>query len=495
MKRIIKNISSAFWGCQRKTHVAAGVPAVRSKSSPALAGSGLSAAIRQPFSAIAIIIRMARASGLWPISKTTLARAFGPCLFSKKMMARAFGACLVLLTSTALLHAQPVLSLPEILQKIDSNNLLLTTAQLRAKAFSYNAAATHTWDAPMIGAGTYMTPYNLSGAADKGSVMFRAEQGIPNRRQQRATRDYLLAQGRVAETERLLTYNDLRAEAKKQYFVWLTALRKIKQIEVNGHILSTMKKIEEVRFPYNQSQLSSVYRAEAELTQNQNLLLEPQGDIARAKAWLNALMNRPGNEDFSIDTTFVPSFAIAALDTAFIAAARADVLRANQSIAAEQLNLEAQKLDRLPTFSIAYDHMSPLNGMMPGAFSVMAMMRIPLAPWSRKSYASNWRATELNIQALQQERAALLHQAQGQLYGLLAQINTAQQKIASLRDKVLPALQKAYEASFLNYQENKLSLSEVLINYQALQTMQLEVYNEQQKLYELIADYEKELFR
>lgn len=478
MKRIIKNISSAFGGCQRRTHVAAGVPAVRSKSS---LRSGLSAAIRQPFSAIAIIIRMAR--------------AFGSYLFSKKTMARAFGSCLILLLSAATSCAQPVLSLPDILQKIDANNLLLTTAGLRAKALSYNAAATNTWDAPMIGAGTYMTPYNLSGAADKGSLMFRAEQNIPNRRQQRATRNYLLAQGKVAETERLLTYNDLRAEAKKQYFAWLIALRKIRQIEINGRLLTTMKKIEEVRFPYNQSQLSSVYRAEAEIALNQNKLLEPQGEIARAKAWLNALMNRPGNEDFTIDTTYVPEFAPTAWDTTSIADVRADVLRANQTIVAEQRNLEAQKLERLPTFSIAYDHMSPLNGMMPHSFSVMAMMRIPLAPWSSRSYSNNWRATERNIQALQQERAALLNQTQGRLYGLQAQIITQRQKLENLQNTVLPALQKASDASFLNYQENKLSLSEVLINYQALQNTQLEVYNEQQKLYELIADYEQELFR
>ena len=49
-----------------------------------------------------------------------------------------------------------------------------------------------------------------------------------------------------------------------------------------------MKKIEEVRYPYNQSQLSTVYRAEAEIQKNRNMLLMPQGDIAKAKAYLNA---------------------------------------------------------------------------------------------------------------------------------------------------------------------------------------------------------------
>lgn len=474
MTRIINNIFSFFWGCQRQPHYPATVPAVRSKSAakPAhIAFSGLSAAIRQPFRDIASIFsRLARACGAWPL-------------------------VFLLCFSAVQVAAQPTLSLPTILQKIDSNNLLLTTAQLRAKAFSYNAAAATTWDAPMIGAGTYMMPYNLGEAKESGSLMFRAEQDIPNRRQQRAQRDYLLAQGKAEATNRLVTFNELRAEAKKQYFNWLSALRKIKQIEANERILLTMKKIEEVRFPYNQSQLSMVYRAEAEIAQNRNRLLAPQGEIAQAKAWLNALMNRPGHTDFTIDTTEMPVFAEAALDTATIATYRADILLANQSIQAEQLNLEAQKLERLPTFSLVYDHMTPLSSMMPHSFSVMAMMRIPLAPWSKKSYTNNWRATELNIQALQQERAALLNQAQGQLYGLLAQIRTQQQKIASLQNSVLPALQKAYDASFLNYQENKLSLSEVLINYQALQTMQLEVLDEQQKLYELIADYEKELFK
>jgi hypothetical protein len=78
-----------------------------------------------------------------------------------------------------------------------------------------------------------------------------------------------------------------------------------------------MKKIEEVRYPYNQSQLGSVYKTEAKIEENHNMMHMQEGIIAKARAWLNSLMNAPGNEIFDIDTNYTPSFsAVGSYDTA-----------------------------------------------------------------------------------------------------------------------------------------------------------------------------------
>jgi hypothetical protein len=69
-------------------------------------------------------------------------------------------------------------------------------------------------------------------------------------------------------------------------------------------------------------------------------------------------MNRPGNTDFRIDTTYEPRFvAVPLYDTASLSIQRKDVLRMNESINSMQLNIEAMKLERKPTFSIQFDHM------------------------------------------------------------------------------------------------------------------------------------------
>lgn len=405
----------------------------------------------------------------------------------------------LLLPLGAFAQQKEVLSLPEIIQKIDSNNVLLKTYGLRAEGYRYSADAATAWMPPMVGVGTFMTPYpfqKIMDDRDKGSVMLRLEQEIPNGKKLQAKKNYIQSQGNIENANRSVTLNDLKAQAKTQYFNWLIAAQKIDVIEANERILETMKKIEEVRYPYNQSQLSTVYRAEAEIQKNRNMLLMPQGDIAKAKAYLNSLMNRPGNRDFRIDTAYEPRFvASGAYDTASLATQRKDVLQMNESIYSMQLNIEAMKLERKPTFSIQFDHMSPLSGMMPKAFSVMGMVSIPIAPWSKKMYQSEIKAMQSNIGAMESERSAMLQETQGMLYGMQAQIQTMQQRIQSMEGKVIPALQKTFDASFLSYQENKLSLTVVMDNWEALNMMQLDVLDEKQKLFQMIVDYEKELFR
>jgi outer membrane protein TolC len=399
----------------------------------------------------------------------------------------------------ALAQLKEVLSLDEIIAKIDSNNVLLKTYGLRAEGYKYSADAATAWMPPMVGVGTYMTPYpfqKIMDGRDKGSIMLRLEQEIPNGKKLQAKKNYIQSQGNIENATRAVTMNDLKAQAKTQYFNWLIALEKINIIHQNEKVLEMMKKIEEVRYPYNQSQLSTVYRAEAEIQKNRNMLLMPQGDIAKAKAYLNALMNRPGNTDFRIDTTYEPRFvAVPLYDTASLSIQRKDVLRMNESINSMQLNIEAMKLERKPTFSIQFDHMSPLSSMMPQAFSVMGMVSIPIAPWSKKMYQSEIKSMQSNRQAMESEKAAMLQETQGMLYGMQAQIQNMQQRIRSMEEKVIPALQRTFDASFITYQENKLTLTTVLDNWEALNMMQLDVLDEKQKLFQMIVDYEKELFR
>jgi len=392
-----------------------------------------------------------------------------------------------------------VMSLAEIIQKIDSSNILLQSYSLKAEGYKYSADAATAWMPPMVGIGTFMTPYPLQKVMDdrdKGSLMLRLEQEIPNRSKLQARKAYIQSQGNIENATRDITLNDFKAQAKRQYFTWLVALQKLKVIERNERILMAMKKIEEVRYPYNQSQLSTVYRAEAEVQKNRNMLLMPDGDIAKAKAYLNALMNRPGNQDFIIDSTYEPGFIAAPFyDTATLSTQRKDVLRMNESIRSMQLNIEAMKLERKPTFKIQFDHMSPLSGMMPQAYSVMGMMSIPIVPWSKKMYTSEIKAMQYNISAMQKERGAMLQETQGMLYGMQAQIQTMQKRIRSIEEKVIPALEKTFDASYLTYQENKLSLNVLIQNWEALNMMQLDLLDEKSNLYQMIVDYEKELYK
>jgi cobalt-zinc-cadmium efflux system outer membrane protein len=393
----------------------------------------------------------------------------------------------------------PVLSLDTVLQRIDRNNLLLQSYGLKAESYKHTANAATAWMAPMIGVGTFMTPYpgqKLMDGGDKGSVMVQLEQDIPNVAKLNANKRYVESKGKVENETRGITLNEYKAQARRLYFGWLVAAQKINVLKHNEKIMQTMKKIEEIRYPYNQSKLGSVYKTAAKLEENSNMIRMQEGDIARSRAWLNSLMNVEGNTSFVIDTTYQPVFVpAAAIDTTSLAMARNDIKKMDYSIQSMQLNIEAMKKQARPDFKLRFDHMSPLTKMMPNAYSVMGMVSIPIAPWSAKMYKSEVKGMEYEILAMGKEKAAMLQETQGMLYGMQFEIQSMQKRIEAMEDKIIPSLQKILDVNFLSYRENKMELPEVIDSWEALTMMQTNVLEEKLKLYLMIADYEKELYR
>lgn len=392
-----------------------------------------------------------------------------------------------------------VLSLDTVLQRIDKNNLLLQSYGLKAESYKHAANAATAWMAPMIGVGTFMTPYpgqKLMDDGDKGSVMVQLEQDIPNMVKLNANKRFIESKSKVENETRGITLNDYKSQAKRLYFGWLVAQQKINVLKHNENIMRMMKKIEEIRYPYNQSKLGSVYKTAAKLEENSNMIRMQEGDIARSRAWLNSLMNMKGNSSFMIDTTFQPVFVPAAsIDTGSLALARNDIRKMDYSIQSMQLNIEAMKKQSRPDFKLRFDHMSPLTKMMPKAYSVMGMVSIPIAPWSSKMYKSEVKGMEYEIQAMGKEKAAMLQETQGMLYGMQFEIQSMLKRIEAMENKIIPSLQKTLDVNFLSYRENKMELPEVIDSWEALTMMQTNVLDEKLKLYLMIADYEKELYR
>lgn len=394
---------------------------------------------------------------------------------------------------------QKTTSLDTVLNRIEGNNLMLQTYALNARSYTYKAKAATAWMAPMVGVGTYMTPYpgqKIMDDRDKGSIMFELEQAIPNVAKLKAQKDYIASKGDVELASRAIALNDLKAQAKSLYYTWIVANQRIGILKQNDKIMQMMKKIEQIRYPYNQSKLSGIFRADAKIEENQNMIRMQQGEIAKARAWLNSLMNLPGNQELEIDTTYVPQFTPqASLDTASLAGQRKDIFQMEQNIRSMKMGVMAMKSQAKPDFKIRFDHMAPLTGMMPKAYSLMGMVSIPIAPWSSRMYKSEAKAMDYEIQAMEKQRSGMLQESQGMLYGMQYQIQSMQKRLEAMETKIVPALKKTMDADFATYQENKLDLSIVINSWEALTMMQNDVLEEKLKLYQMIADYEKQLYR
>jgi outer membrane protein, heavy metal efflux system len=64
-------------------------------------------------------------------------------------------------------------------------------------------------------------------------------------------------------------FNQLRASAKYLYFGLLVAQKRIKFQNENQQIMQTMKKLAEIRYPFNQEALNQVFKAEGRVYESE----------------------------------------------------------------------------------------------------------------------------------------------------------------------------------------------------------------------------------
>ena len=390
-----------------------------------------------------------------------------------------------------------VISLDSVLSTIDRQNPMLQEYDNKVKALNSYTEGAKSWMAPMIGVGTFMTPYPgqlIMDERDKGAVMISVEQNIPNPARLNANKKYLESRAAVEEQGRSYQYNSLRAEAKTYYYQWLVAVEKLKVLHENERIVELMLKLSRLRYPYNQGSLGNIYKVEGRLSEVQNMILMTQGDIDEKQFRLKTLMNLPPDASIVVDTTTRVSYDPSQImyDTAALSAQRSDVKQIEKTIQVMQLNQQLQSYQAKPDFKIRFDHMQPI-GNMPTLFTAMAMVSIPIAPWSSRMYKSEVKGMHYDIQAMKKGREAILIESRGMLAGMAAKLNRMQQQLVNYDTKIIPALRKNYQTMMIGYEENREQLPIVIDGWEALNMAQMEYLNKLEEYYTMIVSYEKQL--
>ncbi len=410
------------------------------------------------------------------------------------------GGSVLVLTITLLLSMQgaaQVLTLDSVLVMIDRKNPMLQEYDNKVNALNEYSAGAKSWMAPMVGAGTFMTPYGkqmLMEERDKGSWMFSVEQQIPNPAKLNANKDYLQSRAGVEKQSRAIQFNNLRSEAKAYYYQWLVAEKKIAVLNENERIMDLMLKLARIRYPYNQGSLGNIYKAEGRLSEVQNMLLMTRSDIEDKSYRLKALVNLPTSDSIMIDTTTVVDFKSEQIanDTTSLSEQRSDIKQINQAIEVMRLNQQLQKYQAKPDFKIRFDHMQPI-GNMPTQFTAMAMVSIPIAPWSSKMYKAEVKGMHYDIEAMKKGREAILIETRGMLAGMASQLTRMKQQLDNYQSKIIPALTKNYQTLMLAYEENREQLPIVIDGWEAMNMAQMEYLNKLEEYYKMIVSYEKEL--
>ncbi len=388
-----------------------------------------------------------------------------------------------------------VITLDSILSVVKEKNPMLKSYSSRADAMNSYAKGAKSWMAPEVGGGLWMLPYKqVDDPRDQGQIMLTVQQKITNPAKLRANQGYLESKAAIEQASETYVFNELRAQAKTAYYQWMVLERKKAVLKENEEIISLVLKIAQLRYPYNQSKLGNIYKAEGRLQEVHNMKLMNDNQIVQKNILLNQLMNIPNGVRYSIDTVNIPlQFIQAIADTVTFAENRSDIRRIDKSIQSMKLNQVLENYQSKPDFNLSFNHMIARSNEMPNQFMLLGMISIPIAPWSSKMYKSNIKGMDKEIEAMKNERVAILNELQSMTNSMVSEINTLSKQIENYEKRIVPALRKNYETLMLAYEENKEELPIVIDAWETLNMTQMQYLETVQKYYEMIVSYEKQI--
>jgi len=393
-------------------------------------------------------------------------------------------------------RCQAILKLDDVLLAIQTNHPSVRMYDADIRAADETAKGARSWEAPELGTGLWMTPYNPSfwkknadGSSGMGQYMISAQQMIPNKKELDANEKYLRGVSAVGKESKKASLNDLYAAAKKSYYNWLITEKKIRVLDDNEKLLDFMIQSTEIRFRNNLGKLNAYYKAKAALGNIENQRLVLQDEIRQQQVMLNTLMNRGVQTPFRIDTSYaIKDYSPA--DSSYFGQNRSDIkaIQKNIDLAYLQQDLERSKLK--PQFGVRYDHMFGFGGL-PMQYSLMAMVKLPIVAWSSSRAKASIESLKWKEESLNQQKQVLINEASGQMQGLLAAIASKKRQIQLFDQNILPALTKNYQVLQLGYEQNTGELFELLDAWESLNMTQMEYLQQVQDLLGMQAEMDK----
>jgi outer membrane protein TolC len=396
--------------------------------------------------------------------------------------------------------AAQTVSLDSIISEIQRMNpsLKMYDAEIRSADEAANGA--RNWNAPTIGTGLWMTPYNPkywkkgdNGAFGTGQYQVSAEQMIPNKKRLDAEEKYLQSVSSVDAERKKATSNELVAEAKKNYYEWIIIKKKLNILDQDEKLLTFMTQSAEIRYKNGLGKINAYYKAKAAIGKIQNMQLMLENEIKQRRITLNILMSRDKSNEFDIDTVYtIKNFSATVFDSTIFISSRSDIKAIEKSIAVNYLQQEAEKAKLKPEFGVRYEHMFGFGGL-PMQYSLLGTVKIPLTKWSSRSAKANVESLKWKTESLNQQKQMIVNDATGMAYGMQNDIDVKKRQIKLFDENIIPALQKNFQTMQLAYEQNTEELFALFDAWEALNMTQLEYLQQLQDILMMQVALEKVL--
>ena len=373
------------------------------------------------------------------------------------------------------------LKLDVIIDSITASHPVVKMYNNEIRSMDEAAKGAKSWMPPEISTGLWMVPYNTSlwkkgdmGATGMGQYMIGGQQMFPNKKKQHADAAYMQAMSSVEKEKKNATLNELISEAKLYYYEWLILEKKLTILAQNEKLLNFMIKNAEIRYRNGMEKISAYYKAKAALGNVMNMQLMLEADIKEKRIRINSLMGRNAMIDFDIDTTYqLNDYSTIVFDNTLFYNSRSDLKAIDKDINLTFLKQETEKQSLKPQFGIRYDHMFGFGGL-PMQYSLMGMMKIPLARWSSKMNKANIESLKWKANALQSQKEMMVNEYSGMAYSMRNEIELKKKQLKLYDENIIPALKNNYKTMQLGYEQNTEELFMLFDAWETLYMTQLE---------------------
>ena len=402
---------------------------------------------------------------------------------------------LTLITSVAM--SQQVLTIQEIQSAIQTNHPALKMLDAEARSMNEEAKGAYSWMPPEVGAGFFQTPYDpgrwksMNGQPGMGAFMISAQQMFPNKKRQNAEFAYMNAQSSVELQKKDVIVNELLFTARKNYYDWIVLEKKLKVLDENDKLLKFMMQSAEIRYKNGLGKISAYYKAKAALANVENMQLMLRNEINQKRIAINTVMNRSTETAFAVDTNYVwNNFNRAMFDSVSLMKLRSDIKVIDRSIEVNKLERTAELAKLKPEFGIQYNHMTGW-ARQPLMFTVMGMVKIPLAKWSSKMNKAKAESLVWQNEALRNQQQMIVNEASGMADNSFTELELKKKQMKLYEEQIIPALRRNFQTMQLGYEQNTEELFELFDAWEALNMTQMEYFDQLQKGLQMQAELMK----
>lgn len=372
------------------------------------------------------------------------------------------------------------MKLAAVIDSITASHPVVKMYDNEIRAMDEAAKGARSWMPPQLGFGQFMTPYDArlwhrdGDIPGMGFVMLSGEQMISNKRKLDADERYMKAMSSVEKERKNATLNELVNDAKQFYFEWVLLKKKISLLTQNEKLLNFIIKNAEIRYKNGLEKINAYYKAKAAIGNIQNMRLMFESDIREKRIRINALMGRNAMIEFDVDTAirFVDYHSMV-FDSTLFYTQRSDLKAIDKDINLAFLKQETEKQNLRPQFGIRYDNMIGFGGQ-PMQYTLMGMLKIPMAKWSSKMNKANIESLKWKTNALQSQKQMMANEYSGMAYGMRNELDTRKQQLALYEEKIMPALKNNFATIQLAYEQNTEELFMLFDAWESLYMKELE---------------------